>query len=123
MKKVIRKKTIQKQMMALRRARRTRARMHGTPACPRLHVFRSAKHIYAQLIDDQNGKTLASASDYDIKDFSGKPVERAAEVGKLIAKKAIDLGVKKSVFDRGSYAFHGGVKALAEAAREGGLKF
>ncbi len=93
----------------------------------RLCVFRSGKHIYAQLIDDKQGKTLASASSLD-KDVKGKlkstsTVDAAKAVGELIAKKAKDAKVKEVVFDRGGYLFHGRVKALADAAREGGLSF
>jgi len=91
-----------------------RAKIKGTADVPRLCVFRSSKHIYAQLIDDEKGKTLAAAK--------GK-LASAAEIGKLIAKKAIEKDIKKIVFDRGGYKYHGKVKALAEGAREAGLKF
>ncbi len=99
----------------------------GTSAIPRLYVFRSNKHIYAQLIDDEKGKTLVSANDLELKKPSsgakkGK-IGQAGAVGKLIAKKAIDKKIKKVVFDRGGYKYHGRVKALAEDAREAGLKF
>ena len=94
---------------------------------PRLSVFRSSKHIYAQVIDDQAGKTLAAASSLD-KDIKGKlktgaDREAAAEVGKLLASRAKEQGVETVVFDRGGYMYHGRIKALAEAAREGGLSF
>ena len=93
---------------------------------PRLSVFRSNKHIYAQVIDDEQGATLASASSLE-KDFrsasKGGDKEAAAKVGKLLAERAVKAGVGKVVFDRGSYLFHGRVKALADAAREGGLDF
>jgi len=95
----------------------------GTAARPRLDVFRSAKHIYAQIIDDEQGVTLVSASTMD-KDFNGfgGNVEAAAEIGKKIAAKALEKGITEVVFDRGGYVYHGRVKALAEGAREGGLK-
>jgi large subunit ribosomal protein L18 len=96
----------------------------GTPERPRLAVFRSLKHIYAQVIDDASGKTLASASSRD-KDASTKGANQAAAkaVGALIAKKAKDKGIKQVVFDRGGYQYHGNIKALADAARENGLEF
>jgi large subunit ribosomal protein L18 len=108
-----------------RRHRRVRAKIYGTASRPRLCVFRSAKHIYCQLIDDEKGKTLASASDLELKRLRKKLTkkEKAFEVGKLIAKKAKNLKIEKVVFDRGGYQYHGRVKALAEGAREGGLKF
>lgn len=115
-----------------RRHKRVRAKIFGTQKRPRLCVFRSNKHIYAQLIDDTKGHTLASASDLQLKKkinlkenqkkFSRK-VALAYEVGKLIAKIAKEKGIEKVVFDRGGYKYHGRVKALAEGAREGGLKF
>jgi len=89
-----------------------------------LCVFRSLRHIYAQLIDDKEGKTLVSASDLEIKKKKGvKKTEIAKEVGKLIAKKAVAQKIKKVVFDRGGYKYHGRVKNLADGAREGGLEF
>lgn len=108
----------------LKRHMRVRAKISGTPECPRLDVFRSAKHIYAQIIDDQNGVTLAAASSMD-KDFEGTGgnKEAAKKVGLAIAKKASDKGISEVVFDRGGYIYHGRVKELAEGAREGGLKF
>ncbi|MBR1458874.1 MAG: 50S ribosomal protein L18 [Oscillospiraceae bacterium] len=108
----------------LKRHARVRRKISGTPECPRLNVFRSAKHIYAQIIDDVNGVTLASASSM-AKDFSGNGgnVEGAKLVGEAIAKAAADKGIKDVVFDRGGYLYHGRVQALAEAAREGGLNF
>lgn len=111
-----------------RRRRRSRARLRRNSAGrPRLSVFRSGKNIYVQVIDDGAGRTLAAASSLD-KDLrtrlkSGADKDAAAEVGKLIARRAIEAGVKKVVFDRGGYLYHGRVKALAEAAREGGLNF
>jgi large subunit ribosomal protein L18 len=106
---------------------RVRKKITGTPARPRLCVFRSHTNIYAQIIDDTTGSTLVSASslDSDIKtnvSFGGNK-EGAAAVGKLIAKRAQDKGIKEVVFDRGGYIFHGRVSALAEAAREAGLTF
>lgn len=105
-----------------RRARRVRAKIVGTAARPRLSVFRSAKHVFAQLIDDVAGKTLATANDKEVKGGKGK-VLVATEVGKRIAENAKKAGVETVIFDRGSYAYAGRVKALAEAARENGLKF
>ncbi|MCM3612581.1 50S ribosomal protein L18 [Planococcus sp. MERTA32b] len=108
-----------------KRHARVRSKITGTAERPRLNVFRSNKYIYAQLIDDTNGVTLASASSMD-KDFSGDVtgnVEAAAKVGETIAKKATEKGLKSVVFDRGGYLYHGRVKALAEAARENGLEF
>ncbi len=98
--------------------------MFGTAERPRLNVFRSLAHIYAQVIDDEKGITLAAASSMD-KDFEGKGgnIEAAKKVGLAIAKKALDKGIKTVVFDRGGYIYHGRVAALAEAAREGGLEF
>jgi large subunit ribosomal protein L18 len=92
---------------------------------PRLSVFRSSKHIYAQVIDDADGKTLASAStkDKEFKGAKGTDTGAATEVGKLVAKRASDAGVNDVIFDRGGYIYHGRVKALAEGAREGGLNF
>ena len=104
-----------------RRHRRVRAKVFGTAEVPRLSVYRSLKHIYAQIINDKEGETLAAASDLKIK--QGTKTERAKEVGKMIAKLAQEKGIKKVVFDRGGRKYHGRIKALAEAAREGGLKF
>lgn len=108
-----------------KRHSRVRTKVSGTAARPRLNVFRSNKHIYAQLIDDTNGVTIASASSMD-KAFESDTkanAEAAAKVGELIAKKAVEKDVKSVVFDRGGYLFHGRVKALADAARENGLEF
>jgi len=132
-----------------RRHKRVRAKIYGTAKVPRLYVFRSNKHIYAQLIDDEKGVTLASASDLELtsqslrrkrktkvspktdakqkretetKILSGK-IAIAFEVGKLVAEKASKQKIEKVVFDRGGYKYRGGVKALAEGAREEGLKF
>jgi len=97
----------------------------GTAERPRLSVFRSNKQVYAQLIDDNNATTLvaASSNEKEIASAEGKKSEKAAMVGKLIAKKALDAGYEKVVFDRSGYLYHGRVKQLADAAREGGLKF
>ena len=112
-----------KNVARLRRHRRVRGKISGTTQRPRLDVFRSSKHIYAQLIDDTTGKTLVSASSLD-KGFTeyGGNAKAAAEVGKAIAKKALDAGIKQVVFDRGGFVYHGRVKALADGAREGGLE-
>ena len=108
----------------LKRHARVRSKISGTPDCPRLDVFRSAKHIYVQIIDDVNGVTLASASTVE-KDFGayGGNKEAAQKVGETIAKRALEKGIENVVFDRGGYIYHGRVKELAEGAREGGLKF
>ena len=108
----------------LKRHARVRSKISGTPERPRLNVFRSAKHIYAQVIDDVNGVTLCSASSMD-KGFDGNGgnVEGAKKVGAAVAKKAADKGITEVVFDRGGFLYHGRVKELAEAARENGLKF
>jgi large subunit ribosomal protein L18 len=107
-----------------RRAARVRLRLKKTGAGrPRLSVFRSAKNIYAQVIDDARGVTLAHASTLEAKGEKGADKDAAARVGALIAKRALDKGVKEVVFDRGAYLFHGRVKALADAAREAGLSF
>jgi len=102
--------------------RRIRKKVTGTTAVPRLSVFRSNKQIYAQLIDDSTGKTVAAASSYKAK-ANGNKTEQAASVGKAIAEKAIKAGVESVVFDRNGYLYHGRVKSLADSAREGGLKF
>jgi large subunit ribosomal protein L18 len=104
---------------------RVRKQVKGTGQQPRLCVFRSLKHIYSQIIDDQQGVTLATASTLDksIGAEYGGNVKAAREVGKLIAARALDKGIKRVVFDRGGYRYHGRIKALAEAARESGLEF
>ena len=108
----------------MKRHKRVRAKISGTPACPRLNVFRSEANIYAQIIDDTVGKTLVSASslDKDVEGYGGN-VAAATAVGKLVAERALKKGIETVVFDRGGYLYHGRVKALAEGAREGGLKF
>ena len=108
----------------LKRRRRVRAKVSGTAERPRLVVFRSNRGIEAQLVDDLEGKTLAAASWLNLKKtFKGSKSEQAAEVGKLLAANAKKANVETVVFDRGGYLYHGRVKALADAAREGGLKF
>lgn len=112
---------------AVRKKRHVRVRnkLSGTPERPRLNVYRSNSHIYAQLIDDVNAVTLASAStlDKDLGVDATGNVEAAKKVGELVAKRAVEKGVKEVVFDRGGYLYHGRIKALAEAAREAGLQF
>jgi large subunit ribosomal protein L18 len=114
----------QKEHKKKRRAHRVRARIHGTAERPRLSVHRSLKHIYVQLINDDEGHTVAAASDLDDEistDATAKEV--AAAVGELIAERAQEEGVEQVVFDRGPYRYHGRVAALADGAREGGLDF
>ena len=108
----------------LKRHKRVRSKISGTAERPRLNVFRSNTNIYAQIIDDISGVTLASASSLD-KEITGNGgnKEAAREVGKLVAQRAADKGITEVVFDRGGYVYHGRVKELAEGAREGGLKF
>jgi large subunit ribosomal protein L18 len=116
-------------LLKQRRHKRVRSKVKGTTACPRLSVFRSHSHIYAQVIDDGLGYTLVSSSDLELsprKPKEGKRLtktEQAQEVGKLIAQKAQEKGIKKVVFDRGGNKYHGRLKALAEAARAAGLQF
>ncbi len=121
------KPEIDRRKARLRRHRRVRKRVYGTPERPRLNVFRSLNHIYAQVIDDTVGRTLASASTIDREVRSQveglKKTEQAKIVGRVVAERALAKGVKKVVFDRGGYKYHGRVKALAEAAREAGLEF
>lgn len=139
---------LKKQVKRNRRHKRVRSRVKGTAKVLRLCVFRSNRHIYAQLVDDERGKTLAQATDFEVKSVTisrdrskwsqnkkkekreeekeiarTRKVEQSFEVGKLIAKKAIEKKIKKVVFDRGGYRYHGRVKALADGAREEGLKF
>lgn len=101
---------------------RVRAKVSGTATKPRLNVFRSLTHIYIQVIDDVAGKTLTSVSTQEIK-VKGKKVDQATEAGKKAAEKALALGIKEVVFDRGGYLYHGRIKAAAEGARAAGLKF
>ena len=106
----------------LKRHLRVRGKISGTAECPRLNVFRSSKHIYAQIIDDEKGVTMVSASSLALK-LKGNKTEVARQVGRALAEKALALGIKQVAFDRGPYKYHGRVKALAEGAREGGLEF
>ena len=115
-----------KQARRVRRKRGIRRRVMGVPARPRLTVFRSAKHIYCQVIDDLSGRTLASASTNEKvgkNSTGGGNCAAATEVGKTLAGRAKDAGIEQIVFDRNGYRYHGRVKALAEAIREGGVKF
>ena len=107
----------------LRIRRSIRRKISGTTVKPRLAVYRSNKEIYAQIIDDVNGQTLVSASSQDLKSVKGTKVEISKTVGQKLAEKAASAGLKDVTFDRGGYLYHGRVKALAEGAREGGLKF
>lgn len=120
-------KSIEKNKVRLRKHVRVRKKISGTPETPRLCVFRSSKHIYAQIIDDVNSTTLVAASTLD-EALKGKVKrtgnrEAAKEVGKLIGSKALEKGIKKVVFDRGGYLYHGRVKELADGVREAGLEF
>ncbi|MGI6049238.1 MAG: 50S ribosomal protein L18 [Acetivibrionales bacterium] len=120
-------KKIEKNKIRLRKHARVRRKISGTAEIPRLNVFRSARHIYAQIIDDVSGTTLVAASSLDgaLKeklDYTGNK-QAAKEVGKLIGTKAIDKGIKQVVFDRGGYLYHGRIKELADGAREAGLEF
>lgn len=109
----------------MRRHRRVRKRVVGTPDRPRLCIFRSARHIYAQVVDDTTGRTIVTAStlDPDLRNASGKKTERAKRVGAVLAERAKAAGVGRVSFDRGGFEYHGRVAALADAAREGGLQF
>lgn len=104
------------------RKKRIRAKISGTIARPRISVFRSLKHTYAQIIDDENGKTIVGVSDKEIKS-GGKKGDRAFELGRLLAQKAKEKKIEKVIFDKSGYKYHGRTKALADGAREGGLKF
>jgi large subunit ribosomal protein L18 len=106
-----------------RRHKRVRTKVFGSAERPRLVVFRSNRGIEAQLVDDLEGRTLAAASWLQLERFKGNKTEQAAEVGKLLAQRAKEAGLETAVFDRGGYLYHGRVKALADAAREGGLRF
>jgi large subunit ribosomal protein L18 len=118
---------IDRRVARLRRHGRVRKRVVGTPERPRLNVFRSLSHIYAQVIDDSQGYTLVSASTIDPEveaQLRGlTKTEQASVVGKVLAERALGQGISRVVFDRGGYAYHGRVRALADAAREGGLEF
>jgi large subunit ribosomal protein L18 len=112
-----------KNIIRLRVHKRIRSRVAGTSERPRLAVFRSVKHIYAQVIDDTKGHTVVAAGSTEKDNKNGGNVAGAKEIGKLVAERAKDKGIKAVVFDRGGYQYHGRVKALAEAAREAGLEF
>jgi large subunit ribosomal protein L18 len=120
-------KAKQKRMARQRRHARVRKRVSGTPERPRLCVFRSLKHVYAQVIDDTQARTLVSASTLDAEvrdDLNGKDkAGQAAVVGKVLAERALAAGVESVVFDRGGYKYHGRIESLAKAARKGGLRF
>lgn len=116
-------KKVSKNDERLRRHARVRTKISGTPECPRLCVFRSNAHIHAQIIDDVNGKTLVAASSVDMKLANGGNIEAAKAVGAEVAKRAQAANITNVVFDRGGYVYHGRVQALADAAREAGLKF
>ena len=116
-------KKVSKNEERTRRHERVRTKISGTPARPRLNVFRSNAHIHAQIIDDVNGKTLVAASSVEMKLANGGNVEAAKAVGAEIAKRALEANITEVVFDRGGYVYHGRVQALADAAREAGLKF
>jgi len=121
----IRQKTSQKQVVRFKRKRRIRARMEGSAERPRLSVFRSNRNMFVQLVDDVKGHTLVSVSSLE-EDFKGKSrgsVEGAKTMGNLIAKRALSKNISQIVFDRSGYLYHGRIKALADAAREAGLKF
>ncbi|HZT91583.1 MAG TPA: 50S ribosomal protein L18 [Gaiellaceae bacterium] len=116
--------TVSTREARLRRHRRVRGKVRGTAERPRLVVFRSNRGIFAQLVDDDAGRTLAAASWLDLpKPFEGAKTEQAAEVGRRLAAAARQAGIETAVFDRGGYLYHGRVKALADGAREGGLSF
>ena len=107
----------------IQRHKRIRAKISGTSSCPRLAVFRSSEHIYAQLIDDENGVTLLSSSDLKLNKGNDTKSDLAKKVGVDVAKKTLEKGIEKVVFDRGGSKYHGRIKLLAESARESGLKF
>ena len=115
--------TMTPRLLRERRHRRVRGKISGTAERPRLTVFRSNLGIAAQLIDDQTGRTLTAASSLNVRDTKGTKSDQAAAVGKLLAQNAKQAKVKSVIFDRGGYLYHGRIKALAEAAREGGLEF
>lgn len=113
----------QKRIRRLRRKLRIRAKLQGSLTCPRVSVFRSNRGLYAQLIDDKSGKTLVGLSDRSLEGAEKNKIVRAKLLGKQIAELAQKVGVKRVVFDRSGYAYHGRVKALSEGLHEGGLKF
>jgi len=113
---------LEKKAKRIIRHKRVRAKVLGSESKPRLCVFRSSAHIYAQLINDATGKTILAVNDVDLKG-KDKKVDSAKKIGKMIAEKAVEKKITEVIFDRGGYRYHGRVKALAEGAREGGLKF
>lgn len=121
----IRRGTNQKQVVRFKRKRRIRSKVAGTGEKPRFSVFRSNQHLYVQLIDDHKGSTLVSAStvEADMKEKVGDTIEGAKTLGGLVAKRALAKNISEVVFDRSGYLYHGRIKALADAARESGLKF
>ncbi len=121
----IRQKTNPKQVIRFKRKRRIRASLEGSNEKPRLSVFRSNRHLYVQLVDDLKGHTLVAAStlEEELKDKLGGSIEGAKTLGNLLAKRALAKNITQIVFDRSGYLYHGRIKALADAAREGGLKF
>lgn len=116
-------KNTKKKEERIRRHKRVRKVVNGTPDCPRLNVFRSNAHIYAQVIDDTVGNTLCAASSLELKLENGGNTEAAKKVGEAIAKKCLEKNITSVRFDRGGYVYHGRVQALADGAREAGLKF
>jgi large subunit ribosomal protein L18 len=116
-------KSIVKRQKRNRRHRRIRRKVAGTAERPRLCVFRSLRHIYAQLVDDDAGRTLVAASSHNLDGESGNNTKTAQDVGKLVAERAREKQIDAVIFDRGGYRYHGRIKALADAARENGLKF
>jgi large subunit ribosomal protein L18 len=121
----IRSGTSQKQVIRFKRKKRIRSRIEGSTEKPRLSVFRSNRHIYVQLVDDVKGHTLVAASslEEELKDKVGGTIEGAKTLGNLVAKRALAKNISQVVFDRSGYLYHGRIKAVADAAREGGLKF
>lgn len=117
------KKQLLKRQRAARAKRRTRSKIFGTAAIPRLNVFRSNLHLFVQLIDDEQGRTLVSVHDTECASKKMKKTECAFEVGKLLAKKAMERKISTCVFDRGARRYHGRIAAVGQGAREGGLKF
>ena len=114
---------LKKLKQKISRHKRIRAKVKGTAAYPRLCVFRSNQHIYLQLVDGEQGKTLVGSSDLEVKKKKLSKLAKAQEAGKIIAEKALGKKIKKIVFDRGGYKYHGRIKAVAEGARKGGLVF
>ncbi len=115
---------LEKQKKRINRHKRIKAKIKGTVEVPRFFVFRSNNHIYTQLIDDENGKTILSSSDFELKKSKTKEEKTIAyRIGKLTAEKALKNKIEKVIFDRGGFKYHGKIKAIAEGAREGGLQF